>query len=327
MKREDEPLVSVIVPFYNVEQYARRCLDSILKQDYQNLEIILIDDGSPDACGAIIDEYAAHDQRIKAFHTKNRGLSEARNLGTSKATGEFIAYIDSDDYITPDYISFLYKLLKKYDADISICDKEYEPKAPVVVEQDPEVNLYDRKQALRAMCLGDMTMLTAWGKLIRGNIARAVKYPSGKAYEDINTIYKYYFKAQKVVVSNEKKYFYQYNVNSILRSEFNQRDFDLITAADEMGQAVLKAYPDLASAVLSRRVLCRLLLVNKMLREDYHGPELEPQLKFIRDNVNKINEDSQFEVNIKKAASFAARRTGMYAQMARQQKQREQNGL
>jgi glycosyltransferase involved in cell wall biosynthesis len=116
----NQPLVSVIVPCYNVEQYLPKCIDSILYQTYKNLEVWLVDDGSPDKCGAICDEYAKKDARIKVIHKKNGGLADARNVALDVMTGEYVVCVDSDDYISPTHIEGLYHLIEKYSADVSV---------------------------------------------------------------------------------------------------------------------------------------------------------------------------------------------------------------
>ena len=108
-----QPLISVIVPCYNVEEYLPKCIESILNQTYRNLEILLVDDGSPDNCGRICDEYAAKDSRIRIIHKKNGGLSDARNAALDVMTGEYVTFIDSDDYVSDDYVEYLYKIIKE----------------------------------------------------------------------------------------------------------------------------------------------------------------------------------------------------------------------
>ncbi len=116
-----KPLISIIVPVYNVERYMERCLDAVVKQTYKNLEVILVDDGSEDRSGSICDRYASEDARFKVVHHQNGGLSAARNTGIKKATGEYITFIDPDDSITEDYIEYLYNLINKHEADLAIC--------------------------------------------------------------------------------------------------------------------------------------------------------------------------------------------------------------
>ncbi len=115
------PLISVIVPVYKVEAYLPKAIDSVRHQTYKNLEIILVDDGSPDNCGHICEEYAAQDHRITVFHKKNGGLSDARNYGIERASGQFISLVDSDDYVDSDYVEYLYGLVRKYNVPMSIC--------------------------------------------------------------------------------------------------------------------------------------------------------------------------------------------------------------
>ena len=115
-----KPLISIIIPVYNAEKYLPNCLDSVINQTYKNLEIILVDDGSTDKSSEICDEYAQKDFRIKLIHKENGGVSSARNAGLALVSGDYIAWVDSDDFVAPDYIEYMYKLLKEYDADISL---------------------------------------------------------------------------------------------------------------------------------------------------------------------------------------------------------------
>ena len=118
-----EPKISVIVPVYKVEPYLRKCLDSIAGQTYQNLEIILVDDGSPDSCGSICDEYAVQDKRVRVIHKENGGVSSARNAGLAAATGDWIGWVDSDDWIEPDLYSYMLEKVREYGADIAVCSR------------------------------------------------------------------------------------------------------------------------------------------------------------------------------------------------------------
>ena len=120
--KEEKPLITIVVPIYKVEQYLENCIQSIIKQTYTNLQIILVDDGSPDNCGKICDEYALKDKRIEVVHQSNAGVSEARNIGISKAKGEYIGFVDSDDYIDENMYEEMYELLKTREADVCICN-------------------------------------------------------------------------------------------------------------------------------------------------------------------------------------------------------------
>lgn len=163
------PLVSVIVPCYNVEQYLPQCIDSILNQTYQNLEVWLVDDGSPDRCGEICDEYAKKDARIKVINKKNGGLADARNVALDVMTGEYVVFVDSDDYISPTHIEGLYHLIEKYGADVSVntfCSF-YEGSSPNPSPKSTKDWVLDGLHAAEIMFYQEHFDTTAWGKCIR----------------------------------------------------------------------------------------------------------------------------------------------------------------
>ncbi len=140
---EMKDLITVVVPVYKVEKYIDRCVTSIINQTYKNLQIILVDDGSPDNCGKICDEYAKKDNRIEVIHKENGGLSDARNAGINIAKGKYIAFVDSDDYVANDYIEYMYKILKKENAKISICELQIVWKNTKIEEK---TNLQENKE-------------------------------------------------------------------------------------------------------------------------------------------------------------------------------------
>ena len=165
-------LISVIVPVYNVEKYLDKCIQSIVDQTYTNLEIILVDDGSPDNSGAICDEWAEKDNRIKVIHKANGGLSDARNAGLDIATGEYIAFVDSDDYIELDFYDKLYNVIKATNCDISICNlrKVYENNNVSVNNCDTfEITEYSTTEAMSAL-IDDKIRQVVWNKLYKADI-------------------------------------------------------------------------------------------------------------------------------------------------------------
>ena len=199
-------MISVIVPVYNVEPYLRKCLDSIINQTYQNLEILLVDDGSSDKCGEICDQYAKLDNRIKVFHTANRGLSEARNLGLDNAKGEYIGFVDPDDWIEPDMYELLLKRLEETKADIVECGmiKEYWDKSEESKKENMELT---GKEALRLLLIGKMSN-AVWNKLWKRQCFETVCFPVGRVYEDIATTYLIFAVASHVCIIAENKYHY-----------------------------------------------------------------------------------------------------------------------
>ncbi len=212
--------ISIIIPVYGVEQYLKRCVDSVRNQTYRNLEIFLVDDGSPDMCPQICDEYAKIDERIIVIHKKNGGLSSARNAALDAATGSFILCVDSDDYIHPQAVEKLYNACITYDTDISI-GLHYVEKGEHLLIEDPiidEVELYNSFEGLYTLISDKKMRNYAWNKLYKSELFEDVRYPEGKSYEDIATTYLLFHKARKICRIPEYLYYYQIRIDSISSS-------------------------------------------------------------------------------------------------------------
>lgn len=238
----DSPLVTIVLPIYNVEKYLKKCIDSVLSQTYKNIEIILVDDGSTDNSSQICDEYKLIDKRIKVIHKENGGLSSARNVGIDNSNGEFVALIDSDDFISNNFISELLNLLIQYDADIAECDIEkVEEKDSSLFQfctespSDP-IKVLDNCQALTRIHDDDfyicLRSVIASNKLYRKSLFDTIKYPLGKLHEDEFTTYKLFYASRRVVFSNKKMYAYLQRQNSIMHTDFNLRRLDALEAYD-----------------------------------------------------------------------------------------------
>lgn len=185
------PLVSVVIPIYNVETYLHQCLDSVVNQTFGNLEIILVDDGSIDGCGAICDEYAGKDSRFRVLHTDNRGLASARNTGLEAATGEYIFYIDSDDWIEPVTIESLLSTAEDYDADIVAAGRSVEYVGRTVhAKLDEGVQVFRGSEIIPAYMNGATGGDVAWNKLYRASCFGDSRYPDGHNHEDVGTTWK-----------------------------------------------------------------------------------------------------------------------------------------
>ena len=218
---ENYPLISIVVPVYKVEEYLAKCIESIINQTYKNLEIIIVDDGSPDNCPKICDEYALKDSRIKVIHKENGGLSDARNRGIKEAKGEFIGFIDSDDYIDEDMYSYLYELIKKYNADISICGvRTFDETKDKYIAFNDEFCV-DSTEALKLLANDKEMKNFAVNKLYNKGLFtdNLISYPKGKIMEDIATTYKLFEKANRIVVGNKSYYNYLIRDNSIIGSK------------------------------------------------------------------------------------------------------------
>lgn len=230
-------LISVIVPIYNVANYLRKCIESIRNQSYQNLEIILVDDGSPDNCGEICEEYAKLDDRIKVIHKTNGGLSDARNYGIEAATGEYFLFVDSDDYIHIDMIRILYEVLKEKNAQVAVCSYQN--------VQENEVTAYNEnyRGVLQPLLMTEKQMfdshyylekrvefIVAWNKLYHRSLFEYVRYPKGKVHEDEFTTYKLLYQAQKIVYIEAPLYFYVQRENSIMGQKISEKRLLILEA-------------------------------------------------------------------------------------------------
>lgn len=218
-----QPLISIIVPCYKVEKYLPKCIDSIINQSYTNLEIFLIDDGSPDSCGIICDNYSKKDSRIKVIHKSNGGLSDARNVAIDKMTGEYVVFVDSDDYIAPTHIEGLYKMIQYHKAEISINSFTtfYDGLIPHPHSKPTKEYVYTGLEATERMFYQDMFDNSAWGKMYKSSLFNNIRYPKGLLYEDLPTTYRLMLKASKVIYNNNETYYYLLRSDSIERSKFS----------------------------------------------------------------------------------------------------------
>lgn len=252
---KNEPKISIIVPIYNVEVYLRKCLDSIVNQTYKNLEIILVDDGSPDNCGVICDEYAANDERIKVIHKQNGGVSSARNAGLEIATGEYIGWVDSDDWIELDMFEYLVKNAQTYKADITVCSRieQYETKS--IFRGWQQVEIYNTEQALELLLQDDLLQNYLWDKLWRRELFKNICFPEGRSFEDIATVYKMFIKAKVIVCLPDAKYNYWQRENSIVNIRSLTNKVDHYVASRQRYECMIKEWPQFEQVLISKCVI------------------------------------------------------------------------
>lgn len=246
--------VSIVLPVYNVQDYLEKCVDSIRKQTYKDLEIILVNDGSTDNSGRICDELAKQDSRIRVIHQANGGVSVARNTGVKHATAEWLTFIDSDDYVTSDYIKYLLDLATEHQADISIGAYTYIIDSREKNRATGEVAVMTKERALERMLLDDGFDMGPWGKMYRTSLFEGIEYPVGKIYEDSATTYKLIDQATRVVYGSKSIYYYIHHATSIVNVTFNPKKMDMIDVTKEMYQFVVQNYPALTYAA-KRRLL------------------------------------------------------------------------
>lgn len=236
MQKQDTPLISIIIPVYNIEQYVGECLDSVCRQTYTNLEIIVVNDGSTDSSETIINQWKKRDNRIVLINQENQGLSAARNTGLDYAQGEYIGFIDADDYIHENMYMELYQLLKRSNCPMAMCaysavNEVGETMARKI--EDPESQIYNAEALLGAMLdniRNHQTFVSACNKLYKKSLFDDVRYPVGKLYEDNWIIHTLVYKAERIAFTNSELYYYRQRGNSIMHRGFLMRCFDDFSA-------------------------------------------------------------------------------------------------
>ena len=241
--------ISVIVPSYKVEAYLNRCVESIVNQTYQNLEIILVDDGSPDNCPKMCDEWAIKDSRIKVIHKKNGGLSDARNAGMEIASGEYISFIDSDDYIALDFFETLLSVMEKENSDIAECNvvKFYEDGRFEKYSDDLAVTTFDTESALSGLIAENPFHQHVWNKLYKTQLVKDIPYAAGKLNEDEFWTYQVFGIAQKVSRINKTMYYYFQRSSSIMGESYNIRRLDALEGKANRQKYIEERFPSLAT--------------------------------------------------------------------------------
>lgn len=258
-------LISVIVPCYKVEDYLDECVRSIVNQTYKHLEIILVDDGSPDNCPQICDKWSKKDSRIKVIHKQNGGLSSARNAGLDIATGKYVSFIDSDDFIDETFIESLYFNLIQNDADISCCGYYH-----YFNEELKEIRHFRNIELLMDSCEAIKKMNTvgyfgvgSWNKLYKTKLFENIKFPIGKLSEDWFILYKLIHKANKIFYNSQPKYYYRQRIGSITRNV--RINYDCEEASRECLEFCIENYPEAVTSAIQSYVLACIGIYNTVL--------------------------------------------------------------
>lgn len=284
-------LVSVIVPVYKVEAYLDRCLKSIVRQTFKNLQIILVDDGSPDTCPQKCDKWAKIDSRVTVLHKKNEGSSSARNYGLRAAKGEYICFVDSDDWVAENYVEKLWFNLRHYEADVAYCDFLFVSK-PVSISQPPEkIAVCGEEQLMRLFFRVDdgSSSYAVWRALYRRELLDGVRFIEGIITEDVPFTYEIYRKCNKAVFTNQKLYFYFQNHSGITYSPLRKKDLILFEIWDNIVADVPRQYHEWA--VLNRQRATFTLYVKAILRgktDEIGGSLLEQWKAEIKRNYTAL---------------------------------------
>jgi hypothetical protein len=276
------PLISIIVPVYKVEKYLGRCIESLIRQTYQNCEIILVDDGSPDHCPQICEDYARKDARIQVIHKENGGQADARNTGVAVSKGELITFVDSDDYVTDDYVEYLYTLMVENHADISVGGrivlKEDGTTGTTAILKTPGQDVcLNSHDAIKEMCYGRIMGTCPWGMLIKRKLVEQFPFPVGRIYEDLATMHKLLGQSELTVIGTKKIYFYQQNSSSTMHASVTERELrDGKYACSQLLDYINLNYPDLRKAARYRLVRKQLEFMPVIAKDkDYkHAKEI-----------------------------------------------------
>lgn len=244
-------LVSLIVPVYNVCEYLPTLLDSAVSQTHQELEIILIDDGSTDSSGIICDEYAKIDKRIKVIHKSNGGVSDARNIGIDVSSGDYIVFADGDDYLSYDYVKYLLELCTKNCSDISCCAWTFVNGSKKIKcsFRAKEPGVYNGKhESMRALLTTRLMSSSSCGKMFKRQLFDTVRFPRGiNCHEDDATMYRLVALADSVAIGNEYKYYYVQRAGSAMHRAFDDEEFSIIKIFEERCEFIEKEYPELTT--------------------------------------------------------------------------------
>lgn len=292
-------MINIIVPVYGVERYLARCVDSLLVQTHNNIRVILVDDGSPDDCPRLCDNYAEQDSRITVLHRTNGGLSAARNTGLdylfslpANERGEYVAFVDSDDWVSYDYVAFLLKLLVDNNADIAQCGHyiSYSSSREVSKNNTHCTVVLSRIDALDSLCRNGIWDVTTWNKLYKLELFREVRFPEGKSYEDTATCYLLAAQCNRFAVNMAPKYHYVQRYTSIANgTTWKDSKYDLIEAGDALADWIQKNYPSLHNAAIEKRIYVRLSTLAQMVNtRHYDKLKIYKFRKYIQANCKTI---------------------------------------
>lgn len=276
------PKISIILPVYKVEEHLNSCLQSLSNQTWQDYEIILVDDGSPDSSGRICEEWAKRDSRFLVFHKENGGVSDARNFGIEKASGEYLSFVDSDDYVAADYLSYLYDLItSEPNCKLSACNhfilrgNKEKTNSPISGR-----TVFSQTEAFRQVLYHGMLDVSSWGKLYHRSLFSDLRFPKGKLYEDSYLFGDLIRRSECIVFGGEPKYYYVQRSGSIVNSTFDSRKMQYCESVDRLCNLAMQTDPSLEKACVRRRVHASLSVLRYM--KECRGEEL-----LLRDELRK----------------------------------------
>ncbi|MBR1796582.1 MAG: glycosyltransferase family 2 protein [Clostridiales bacterium] len=321
------PKISVIIPVYNVEKYLRKCLDTVINQTFSDLEIILIDDGSTDGGLSVCKEYESLDQRVHVYHKPNGGLSSARNYGIDKATGEYIGFVDSDDYISEDMYEVLYRNIITYNADISLCGLyDIYNGIPQKVNNDHLVIEANAEETIKIVMESEITSVTAVNKLYKRELFDKVRYPEGKVSEDAFVIVDLLMECNKAVITSDQKYYYIHREGSITTLKFRPQHLHVLEAYEKNYRLIEKSYPSLIPIAKMRLCWAHFNVLDKLVfdnTEEYRETKNDI-IKYLKQHYLFIIKNKYFTKSRKISISLLMISKGLYKACVQLQRKRYQ---
>ena len=299
MINNNSPLISIIIPCYNAEQSLERCLNSVVSQYYQNLEIIIVDDGSRDQTSDIYTKFKKEDYRIKVIKQNNSGVSKARNVGLKAVTGDYMCFVDSDDWVEKNYCEELYNILAAENADVSIIEASYEDENGTIVYNKPisKDKIFDGQQALILLLEDQEIQSHPWGKLFKSSLLKNVRFPENlKSFEDYSTLFKIFDKAVKVVKSDKKLYHYVQRDNSLSHNLSPETAYHFYLAIME----VFKFWKNSAKVGnekrITKNIVRKLLMVLKRIIRNTTASQMTAEKEEIRTSFKPFLKSSVFSI-------------------------------
>lgn len=308
--------LSIIVPIYKVEKYLDKCVESILEQTFTDFELILVDDGSPDSCGEMSEKWAQKDARIKVIHKKNGGLSDARNAGIDIAEGDYIGFVDSDDFIKPDMFEVLVKNLEGNNADISICGYvDVYANGMKNGSDDRSVYVWNQKEAIEHILMGKLLSVHAWTKLYKRRLFENVRYPVGKVSEDAYVIMDIMDQVNTAVFTPYSAYYYVHREDSINTGKYRKIDNTRIEAHERNYRYIKEKYPELSELANDRYLGAVVFVAHKMAFtgiKEKQDTDCKRCFAVLRKNIFKIYKSKYFRFKRKIATTILILNKSLY---------------
>lgn len=301
------PLISIIVPVYNVENYLEKCVASIIQQTFSDFELILVDDGSTDSSGMLCEQLKEQDSRIIVIHKENGGLSSARNAGIDIAKGSYLGFVDSDDFISTDMYEELLQAIEEYDADLSICNLiNCYGKIPDIQHIRTETEVLTQKEAFYEMFAAKKTSVWAVNKLYKRELFYSLRYREGIIAEDAYIIFDILLQCKKIVLTHKGQYFYIHRANSITTTLYREIDQWVIKAWQKNYKIAKEIYPEFERMGRMRIIWAHFVVLDKLFVSDKkkYQSERVKIIQYIRSNLFFILSNRYFTKSRKISVLF-----------------------